>query len=111
LCSPVKYTKDDLIDVAPAGPNRACHPGGGIQTETFNKWFDYFAHLLKMSAQDPILLTAHCHIHTPKNKDVTDIATEHGVATINLPTRSTQKNSATRCWFHGVLPNILRTSD
>lgn len=103
--------KDDLIDAAPAGPNWACHPGGGIQTDTFNKWFDYFVHLLKTSAHDPVLLTADGHIHTPKNKEVTDIAMEHGVAIINLPTHSAQKNSATRCWFHGVLPNILRTRD
>jgi hypothetical protein len=66
---------------------------------------------LKMSAQDAVLLTAAGHIHTPKNKDVTDIATEHGVAIIHLSTNSTQKNSATRCWFHGVLPNISSTRD
>ena len=69
----------------------ACHPSGGIQTDTFNKWFDYFVHCRKMSAQDPVLLNADGHIHTPKNKDVTDIATEHGVAIINLPTHPTQK--------------------
>jgi len=100
-----------LIDAAPVGPNLACHPSGGIQTDTFNKWFDYFVHWLKMSAQEPVLLTADGHIHTPKNKDVTDTATEHGVAIINLPSHPTQKNSATRRWFHGVLPNILRTRD
>jgi hypothetical protein len=71
----------------------ACHPGGGIQTDTFNKWFDYFVHLFKMSAQDPVLLTAERHIHTPKIKDVTDITTEHGVAIINLPTYSKKKIS------------------
>jgi hypothetical protein len=60
-------------------------------TDTFNKWFDYFVHWPKMSAQDSVLLTADSHIHTPKNNDVTDIATEHGVATINLPTHPTQK--------------------
>jgi hypothetical protein len=91
LCSPVKYTKDDIKDEAPAGPNWACQPGGGIQTDTFNKWFDYFVHLLKVSAQDPVLLTADGHIKTTKKKDVTRKATEHGVDIINLPTHSTQK--------------------
>jgi hypothetical protein len=68
LCSPEKYTKNDFTDAAPAGPNWAYHPGGGIHTDTFNKWFDYFVRLLKLSAHDPVLLTADGHIHTPKTK-------------------------------------------
>jgi hypothetical protein len=93
MCSSVKYTKDDVIDAAPAGPNWACHPGGGIQNDKLNKWFDYFVHLLKMSADDTVLLTANGHIYTPKNKYVTDMQTEQGVVIIHLPIYSTSKCS------------------
>jgi len=78
------------MDGAPAGSFAACHPSGWIQTDIFTKWFDYFVHFIKPSADDPVLLIVDGHFSHTKNLDV-DKVREHSVAIVSLPPHSKHK--------------------
>jgi hypothetical protein len=72
-----KKMKQELMDGAPAGSISAYHPSGWTQTDIFTKWFDYFFHFAKPSADDPVLLIVDGHYSHTKNIDVVDKAREH----------------------------------
>jgi len=46
----------------------------------FTKWFGNFVHVIKPSADDPVLLIFDGHYSHTKNLDVVDKAREHSVS-------------------------------
>ena len=88
---PRKNMKQEPMDGAPAVSNSACHPSGWIQTDIFTKWFDHFVHLVKPSADDPVLLIVDGHYSHTKNIDVVDKAREHSFSIVSLPPHSRHK--------------------
>jgi len=104
---PEKNLKAELMDGASAGSIAANHTNGWIQTNIFTKWFDHFVHLIKPSADYPVLLIIDSHYSHTKNLDVMDKAREHSVAIVTLPPHSKHKMQPLDVGFMTSLKHIM----
>jgi len=74
---------------------------------SFTKWFDHFAHFIKPSADDPVLLIVDGHYSHTKNLDVVGKVRDHSVAIVSLPPHSKHKMQPLDAGFMKSLKRIM----
>ena len=88
---PRSNTNAELFDSPPPGSIAACHKAGCIQKDSFMQRFKHFVRFMKMSTQDPVILTLDGHYSHSRNIEVIDCARKNGVPIVCLPLHSTHK--------------------
>jgi hypothetical protein len=91
LVFPRNNMKTELLDGPPPGSIAARHKAGWIRKESFTQRFKYFVRFVKMSKEDPVILTLDGRYAHYRSIEVLECARENEVHFVCLPQHSTHK--------------------